>query len=235
MSYIGVSPFEKTARIVSRSTANGSANTFYPDGGYNPGYVDVFVDGTKKTESIHFTASDGISVVFGTAPANNAIVEFILYRPISLNVINWTAINNKPDPQITLGGDATGNVILNDLTSNTLTMTLANTTVVANSYGNSSQIPVITVDSKGRITNATVTAVAGVTGFSYSGANNTFAITTGDGSTFAANISANSIAALALGSTGVVANAYGNSTAIPVITIDEDGRISNATQPRYLV
>ena len=106
---------------------------------------------------------------------------------------------------------------------------LTTTGVVANSYGNSSQIPVITVDASGRITNATATAVAGVTGFSYSGANNTFAITTGDGSTFAANISANSIAALAIGSTGVVANSYGNSTAIPVITIDEDGRISNAT------
>ena len=106
---------------------------------------------------------------------------------------------------------------------------LTTTGVVANSYGNSSQIPVVTIDSAGRITNASTTAVAGVTGFSYEGANNTFSITTGDGSTFKANISANSIAALALGSSGVVANVYGNATAIPVITIDEDGRISNAT------
>jgi hypothetical protein len=106
---------------------------------------------------------------------------------------------------------------------------LTTTGVVANSYGNSSQIPVITVDTAGRITNASSASVAGVTGFSYSPANNTFAITTANGSTFAANISANSIAALALGSSGVVANTYGNSTAIPVITIDEDGRISNAS------
>ena len=113
--------------------------------------------------------------------------------------------------------------------SSDLNVSLPDTGVVANSYGNSSQIPVLTVDSKGRITSANTTAVAGVTGFTYTGANNTFSITTGDGSTFSANISANSIAALAIGSTGVVANTYGNTTAIPVITVDEDGRISNAS------
>ena len=38
--------------------------------------------------------------------------------------------------------------------------TLANTSVVANTYGSSTQVPVFTVDSKGRITNVTDTAIA---------------------------------------------------------------------------
>ena len=229
MSYIGVSPFTNTVRTLTKITANGSSSVYYPDGGYTKGYVDVFVSGVKKVEGVDFTAPDSLQIQFSSLPANNDVIEIVAYRPVTLNITNWDEISNKPDPKITLSGDAFGNVILNDLASNTLSVSLANSGVVANSYGNSSQIPVFTVDTKGRITNATTTAVAGVTGFTYSGANNTFAITTGDGSTFVANISANSIAALALGSTGVVANAYGNSTAIPVITIDEDGRISNAT------
>ncbi len=67
--------------------------------------------------------------------------------------------------------------------------------VVANTYGNSSQIPVFTVDVTGRVTNATTASVSGVTSFTYTQANSTFTIGTGGGS-FYANINyANSVQA----------------------------------------
>ena len=67
--------------------------------------------------------------------------------------------------------------------------------VVANTYGNSSQIPVFTVDATGRVTNATTASVSGVTSFTYTQANSTFTIGTGGGS-FYANINyANSVQA----------------------------------------
>ncbi len=76
-----------------------------------------------------------------------------------------------------------------NISSGTLTANVLPTSgVTAATYGNSSQIPVITVDTTGRITSATTNAVAGVTSFTYTEANNTFVISTGDGSTFAANI-----------------------------------------------
>lgn len=94
-------------------------------------------------------------------------------------------------PQI---GDITNVIAGTGLTgggsSGEVTVSLATSGVVANTYGNSSSIPVITVDTYGRLTNVSTTAAAVVTNFTYTGANNTFSISTGDGSTFTANITA---------------------------------------------
>lgn len=62
--------------------------------------------------------------------------------------------------------------------------------VTANVYGNSSSIPVVTVDMYGRVTSISTSAVAGVTSFSYAAANSTLSLGTGDGSTYTATISA---------------------------------------------
>lgn len=58
---------------------------------------------------------------------------------------------------ITASGDATGSG------TTSLALTLANSGVTAGTYGNSSNIPVLTVDAKGRITNATTSAFTGAT------------------------------------------------------------------------
>lgn len=58
---------------------------------------------------------------------------------------------------ITLSGDATGSG------TTSIAVTLANTGVTAGTYGNASSIPTITVDSKGRITSISTTAVSIVT------------------------------------------------------------------------
>jgi hypothetical protein len=65
---------------------------------------------------------------------------------------------------------------------------LSNTGVVPGTYGNSSSIPVVTVDQFGRINAISTSAVAGVTAYNYSSSNNTFTIATGDGSTYRATI-----------------------------------------------
>ncbi len=65
---------------------------------------------------------------------------------------------------------------------------LSNTSVVPGTYGNSSSIPVVTVDQYGRINAISTSAVAGVTSYTYSSGNNTFSIATGDGSVFRASI-----------------------------------------------
>ena len=104
--------------------------------------------------------------------------------------LNWSYIQSKPDLKIDITGDATGNNTFTGLANGSISVTLANTAVTPGSYGNSSSIPVITVDSKGRITSATTNAVAGVTGFTYTSSNSTLVITTGAGTTFPATITA---------------------------------------------
>ena len=69
---------------------------------------------------------------------------------------------------------------------------LTTTGVVANSYGNTTAIPVITVDAAGRITNATTSSVSGVTGLSFAPANSTITVSTSTTNFDAAVTSGNS-------------------------------------------
>ena len=146
---------------------------------------------------------------------------------------------------LTLTGKVTGFA-----SSNTGVMTLetelANTGVIAGTYGSSTEIPVFTVDEDGRLTTANTTPVAGVDDFTYDASNNQITLTTGDGSSFsiqtetevtltgkvtgtATATDGNLSIVTELADTGVTANTYGSATSIPVITVDEDGRITVAT------
>jgi len=59
-----------------------------------------------------------------------------------------------------------------------LNASLPNTGVTANTYGNTTAIPVITVDGQGRITNASTSSVSVVTGVSYAASNSTITVST---------------------------------------------------------
>ena len=119
---------------------------------------------------------------------------------------------------------------------------LADTAVTPGSYGNSSAVPVITVDQQGRLTSASSTSVDGVSNFTYSSSNNTFTIATPAGSSYTASISAvedmivNGNTVLGSGATDVVQfNATVNSHIIPSANITYDlGSTTNRFRDLYL-
>jgi hypothetical protein len=102
----------------------------------------------------------------------------------AFNANNATNLNGQPASFYT---NAT------NMSTGTLPSTrLPTTAVVAGTYGNSTQIPIITVDQYGRVTNAFSSGIlsgVGLSSYTYSSGNNTFAIVTTDSSVYYANIS----------------------------------------------
>ena len=188
---------------------------------------------------------------FNDITANNIIVNGLVDgRDIAADGAKLDLLEDGLD--LTLTGKVTGFA-----SSNTGVMTiateLANTGVTAGVYGSSTAIPIFTVDEDGRLTTANTTPVAGVENFFFEDANNTITLETGDGSIYLARINkldrieedltvtlegkvTGTITSntgvmtvqTELANTGVIAGEYGSPTAIPVLTIDEDGRITVA-------
>ena len=100
-------------------------------------------------------------------------------------------------------------------------LALSTTGVSAGTFGSSNLIPVLNIDSKGRVTGASTQSVAitsnQITGISAS--------QVGAGLT-SSQIS--SISSSAIPASGVVAGTFGSSTQIPVLTVDAKGRITVA-------
>jgi hypothetical protein len=123
-----------------------------------------------------------------------------------------------------------------NLTSGTIPASrLPNSGVNAGTYGGTTQIPVFSVDTTGRITSAANTAVSStlpIAGSSGTGLvsllSQTLTVTSSNTSVITAN-AANQSITLSPVTSGVTAGSYGSSTAIPVLTVDSFGRVQTLT------
>lgn len=208
----------------------GDTVTFVSDGG-----IEVNIDPTA--DAIQFVNSDKGSsqsifkniAVSGqntvTAEINDDTVTLVAGDYISITTdsatdtitigttgisLDWSAIQNKPDPTITLGGDLSGSVTLTDLASGTL-----NATINANSVALGTDT---TGDYVSTLTQGTGISITGGTGET-----STPTIAHGDTSSASSISSANSNGVV-IQDISVTLDDYGHITASSIETVDLDGR-----------
>lgn len=133
----------------------------------------------------------------------------------------------------TVADAGNGNLTISGSGSETaaVTVDLADSGVTAASYGSGSAVPVLTIDAKGRITSASTAAInttftvgADVGSDDVVGGGETLTLSGGTGLT--STVSANEVT-FALDNTAVTPGSYGSSIAVPVITVDQQGRITS--------
>jgi len=134
--------------------------------GFTPTWQTV--SGTGSVTSVSVVTANGVSGIVAnptTTPAITLTLGAITPTSVtstgSVTGANLIGINTG-NQTITLSGDVSGVSTGSPATS--LIATLANSGVTANTYGSSTQIPVFTVDSKGRVTSVTNTTISVGTG-----------------------------------------------------------------------
>jgi hypothetical protein len=155
--------------------------------------ITTAVTGNTVTISSHdsYTDAEAISAVEGAT--NLTIDGGTLYVDTANNYVGIG--DTSPQYMLDVGGTTgTGSIAVSgteviDSGAEIITSQLKDSGVTAGSYGSASLVPVITVDSKGRITSASTTSVAGVSSFSFNGASEILTINTADGGSFTADIS----------------------------------------------
>ena len=83
--YIGRAPGDSSV-VVSRQIFNltGSTTNFTFASGYTPGYLDLYLNGTRLIEGQDYTASDGATIVLMSAGIDGDVVEGVAYKAFNL-------------------------------------------------------------------------------------------------------------------------------------------------------
>ncbi len=170
--------------------ANINVNTVFDSDDISEGTANLFTTQERTDDFVSnlITAGNNITVNYNDV-ANSLTIASTTPTTISGNAGTATALQTARNFSAT--GDATAPAVSFDGTANVaLNLTLANSGVSAGSFGSGSAIPVITVDSKGRITSASTQSVNIVTTTDIAGDSGTDTITLGtDTLTFAGTTS----------------------------------------------
>ena len=126
--YIGRAPSDSSVTVARQTNQpTGVTTTFVFNSGYDVGYLDVYVNGSKLINALDYTASDTQNISLTTAAQSGDVIEFVAYKAFNLsNVVSSTAGDFTVDGSVTAtsfigdGSSLTGIANTNNLRTNFL-------------------------------------------------------------------------------------------------------------------
>ena len=100
--YIGNDPAKSSVRIARQTyTTTGSQTDFTFSAGYDPGYIEVYVNGVRQTEGTNFTANDGsvFSILNGIGAGNT--VTAAAYKAFNVASVSLSEVTDVDDLTVT--------------------------------------------------------------------------------------------------------------------------------------
>lgn len=83
--YIGRAPSDSAITIARQvNTLSGIQTTFIFNSGYDVGYLDVYLNGTKLINTVDYTATDTGTVIFTQPGQTGDTIEFVAYKAFNL-------------------------------------------------------------------------------------------------------------------------------------------------------
>lgn len=153
---------------------------------------ELTVDTDKNVIVVHDGATSG-GHEMADASLSNVDLSTIFTAGTGMTITNTGGIlefantNTADITEVTAGTGLTGGG-----TAGAVTLALSTSGVAANTYGNATTIPSITVDAYGRVTNITTNAVAGVSNLSFDNSTGVLTLSTADGGSYTATINLSS-------------------------------------------
>jgi len=109
--YIGRNPGDGRT-IINRQTSHvttGVQTSFTMTAGYDIGFLDVYLNGIKQTETLDYTAADGSTINFSPsfAPMNGDVLEFVSFETLNITNIRSARKNFTVGQDLDVSGKVT--------------------------------------------------------------------------------------------------------------------------------
>ena len=156
--YIGRAPSDSSIIVAGQTNQpTSTTSTFVFNSGYDVGYLDIYVNGSKLINALDYTATDTQNVTLTTAAVSGDVVEFVAYKAFNLANV----LSSAPPGNFTVDGSLSiPDKIIHTGDTNTAIRFPAADTFTVETGGNES----IRVDSSGRLLVGQTSAINGIFG-----------------------------------------------------------------------
>ena len=106
--YIGRAPGDSSVIIASQTfEPSGIQTSFTFASGYDPGYIDVYLNGARLIYATDYVATDGVDISLTEAAINGDILECVAYKAFNVATIDSAPGNLTVGNKLTVSGVTT--------------------------------------------------------------------------------------------------------------------------------